>query len=264
MTKLDLEAIRRFWTEQAQVHGQQPSASWSDTFALQLEAKELLNYLDDGDSVLDVGCANGFTTVNLATGRNLRILGLDYIPEMVEQAKARLDHLDPALAGRIHFAFGNIMDLPPELGTFDKVVVVRVLINLESWENQALALQNCAQRVRPGGLLLLSEATLQGWGRMNSFRREWGLDPIPIPPFNTYLDQDQVIEATYRDFDLVAVSDFASTYFVGTRVLKPLLVKALGTGFDSAVPGMEWNRWFSQLPAAGDYGTQKLFVLRRK
>jgi hypothetical protein len=26
---------------------------------------------------------------------------------------------------------------------------------------------------------------------------------------------------------------------------------------------MEWNRWFAQLPAWGDYGTQKLFVFRK-
>ena len=28
--------------------------------------------------------------------------------------------------------------------------------------------------------------------------------------------------------------------------------------------GQEWNRWFAQIPAAGDYGTQKLFVFRKR
>ena len=64
--------------------------------------------------------------------------------------------------------------------------------------------------------------------------------------------------------DLVAIRNFASTYFVGTRVLKPLLAKALGDSSAVADPDMEFNRWFAQLPAQGDYGTQKLFVFRKK
>jgi hypothetical protein len=51
---------------------------------------------------------------------------------------------------------------------------------------------------------------------------------------------------------------------VGTRVVKPLLARALGGEVDVADPKMHWNRWCSELPAAGDYGTQKLFVFRKK
>ena len=32
---------------------------------------------------------------------------------------------------------------------------------------------------------------------------------------------------------------------------------------DVADPNLQWNRWFAQIPAAGDYGTQKLFVMRK-
>jgi hypothetical protein len=63
---------------------------------------------------------------------------------------------------------------------------------------------------------------------------------------------------------LLELVNFASTYYVGTRVLKPLLNQALGGLVDVADPKMEWNRWFAQLPAAGDYGTQKLFVFQKK
>jgi hypothetical protein len=62
---------------------------------------------------------------------------------------------------------------------------------------------------------------------------------------------------------LVDIADFASTYYVGTRVLKPLIIRALGAGLDVADPEAEWNRWFAQLPAWGDYGTQKLFVFKK-
>jgi hypothetical protein len=118
--------------------------------------------------------------------------------------------------------------------------------------------------VKPGGLLLLSEATLQGWQKMNHFRNEWGLADIPMPPFNQYLDEDQVIETMRPEMELVKLDNFASSYYVGTRVLKPLLSQLLGGKVNAAAPDMEWNRWFSQLPSAGDYGTQKLFIFRKK
>ena len=66
------------------------------------------------------------------------------------------------------------------------------------------------------------------------------------------------------ELELLELVNFASTYFVGTRVLKPLLAQALGGKMDPANPNAEWNRWFSMLPACGDYGTQKLFVFRKR
>ncbi len=45
--------------------------------------------------------------------------------------------------------------------------------------------------------------------------------------------------------------------------MQPLLIQALGMKIAVADPNMEWNRWFAQLPACGDYGTQKLFVFRK-
>ena len=66
------------------------------------------------------------------------------------------------------------------------------------------------------------------------------------------------------DLELVELVNFASTYFVGTRLLKPLLAKAIGGKMDPADPNAEWNRWCSTLPSWGDYGTQKLFVFRKR
>jgi hypothetical protein len=84
-----------------------------------------------------------------------------------------------------------------------------------------------------------------------------------MPPFNTYLDEDQVIEAVSPELELIEIVNFASTYFVMSRVVKPLLAQATDAPIDVADPGSHWNRWASAIPAAGDYGTQKLFVFRR-
>ncbi len=262
--KFNLDQIREYWMHQAQRVGESPAVSWSDKMVIEMEIREILKYLVDGDRVLDVGCANGYSTVQFAYQKNVTILGVDYIPEMIEQARRRLSVLESRLLGKVEFKTGDVTSLQVPTGVYDTVISIRVIINLAEWDLQVKGLRECARVLKPGGKLLLSEATLQGWHHLNKFRREWGLTDIPMPAFNHYLDQDQVIEALAPEMELIDLSNFASTYYVGTRLLKPLLIKALGIPIDVADPNMEWNRWFAQLPAWGDYGTQKMFIFRKQ
>jgi ubiquinone/menaquinone biosynthesis C-methylase UbiE len=263
--KFSLEQIREYWRCQALKYGQSPAASWSDRMAVELEIREISKRLTDGDRVLDVGCGNGYSTIQFASKKRIRIRGLDYVPEMIEQARLQLSKMSHKLLGTVEFDVGDVTALDGEPNdTYDKVVSTRAIINLGEWNCQLKGLRECARVLKPDGIFLLSEATFQGWRRLNSFRREWGLPEIPIPPFNQYLDQEQVIEAVSSDLQLVELVNFASTYYVGTRVFKPLFIQALGARADASNPDMEWNRWFAELPSWGDYGTQKLFVFRRR
>ncbi len=262
--RLSLEEIRAFWAKRATRHLQSPAASWSDQMAIELEIREIAQRLEDGDRVLDLGCANGYSTLRFAIQKRIEIRGVDVVSEMIEQARKRLAQVPEDLRGRIQFRLGDALTLQEPTGAYDKVVATRVIINLGEWELQLRAIKECTRVLKPGGMFLLSEATLQGWQQLNKFRREWGLPSIPMPAFNLYLDQDRVVEALSPDLQLLELVNFSSTYYVGTRVLKPLLIQALGAKIDVADPNMEWNRWFTQLPSWGEYGTQKLFAFRKK
>jgi len=261
--KFNVEQIRDFWTTQALTHQESPSASWSDRMVIELEIREMSRRLASGDRVLDVGCANGYSTVSYAREKAISIRGLDYIPEMIAQAQARLER-EPRLKANVEFAVGDVLHLDEPADTYDKVIATRVVINLDGWDAQVRAVEECARVLKPGGTLLLSEATIQGWTKLNEFRAEWGLPPIPMPPFNSYIDQPRLVSAVSRSLDLIETVDFASTYYVGTRVLKPLLAQVAGTTGRIADPEMHWNRWVAALPPAGDYGTQKLLIFRRR
>jgi ubiquinone/menaquinone biosynthesis C-methylase UbiE len=183
---------------------------------------------------------------------------------MVDQARLRLATMAGKLQGTVEFNTGDITALREPSDSYDKVVVIRVVINLHDWTNQLQGVRECVRVLKPGGTLLLSEATIQGWQALNKFRREWELPDIPMPAFNQYLDEERLIQAVSSQLELIELNNFSSTYYVGTRVLKPLLSQASGGNVDPTKPEMEWNRWWGMLPAWGDYGTQKLFVFRKK
>lgn len=261
--KTTIEEGRKFWTQQAMVHGESPAASWSDTMAIEIEIREILKHLMDGDRVLDVGCGNGYSTVRFASQKQINIRGIDFIPEMIEQARLRAGKLDKSMISRIAFEVGDITALEEATEKYDKVIVKRVLINLIDLDHQIRAISECARVLKSGGILLLSEATLQGWQRMNKFRQEWGLNDIPMPHFNQYVDQEQIINAASDFLEFHEIYNFSSTYYICTRIFKPLFIQALGIKKDVADPNMEWNRWAAQLPSWGDYGVQKLFVFKK-
>ena len=262
---LDAAGIAAFWLAQAEEHGLDPASSWSDHRAIELEIATISRCVEPGMDILDAGCATGYSTVNLARIDGVRVLGIDYVERMIELAHERRGTLPQEIAERLEFRVGDARTLEgiPE-AAFDLVVTTRVLINLGTVGEQSDAIRALGRRVRPGGCLLLSEATVEGWQRLNALRREWGLSDIVMPSFNLYLEEATIVAAARDDFTLERVEDFASSYFVATRVLKPILAEAAHHEIDVADPKAEFNRWASLLPAAGDYSPQKLFVLRKR
>ncbi|MGI9021599.1 MAG: class I SAM-dependent methyltransferase [Solirubrobacterales bacterium] len=261
--RLSGDEIHAYWREQASEHGLSPAASWSDVRVIELEVATIGPYLARARA-LDVGCANGYSSIRFAAEHDADVLGIDYVEEMIEAAEKRRSGLPPPIRERVEFRVGDVRSLELADGEYERVVSTRVMINLGDWEGQQQGLRECVRVLRPGGLLLLSEATVGGWSRLNALRREWGLDEIPMPGFNIYLREEAVVALLEPEAELVELVDFASSYYVATRVLKPLLARAAEVPVDIADPDAEFNRWAARLPAAGDYGTQKLFVFRKR
>jgi ubiquinone/menaquinone biosynthesis C-methylase UbiE len=261
---MPVEKIFEHWSSQAAQHGLDPASSWSDRRAIELEIAAISAHLGSGLHILDAGCGSGYSSARYAALDDSRVVGVDYVPQMVEHALERRAHLPSNIAERLEFHVGDVRKLDFSDQTFDRVIATRAVINLGTRPEQAQALHEFGRVLRSGGFLLLSDATSQGLERLNALRAEWGLAAIPQPDFNLYLDEAELELAAGAELELVAVENFASSYFVATRVLKPLLAKVSDTEIDVADPDAEFNRWAAQLPAAGDYGTQKLFVFRKR
>lgn len=264
MSGFDITDIKKHWEENIFRHGASPDSSWGDSHAIELEIRTLSKYLKDGETVLDAGCNNGFSTLRYAQEKSVRIFGIDYVEQMIEVARERLKKVSLSLSGTATFELGDITSLSKPENSFDKVIATRTIINLGEWEKQKKGLAECSRVLKTNGHLLLSEATRQGWERLNRFRNNWSLPEIPMPSFNNYLDEAKLLGEMPCTMELIESRDFSSTYYLGTRVIKPLFIKALGMNADAANAQMEWNRWFSKLPSWGGYGVQKLFVFRKR
>lgn len=260
---LETDAIKEHWTSQALKHGGSHRASWSDVHAVEMEKRLIADYLPRGGRMLDIGCSNGHATLDYARFQAMDVVGVDYVPEMVEAARRNLAAASGGLAASVRFEQGDVRSLAFPDGAFDLALTTRVIINLHDRETQLQGVRECLRVVRPGGVALLSEATTQGLDRINALRAELGMTPLPMPGFNLYLDVEEL-----RAWDLgcetrMEVIDFSSTYYLLTRVFKPILAQLPGSLVRAADPESEVNRLAGALPSWGDYGVQKLIVIRK-
>src|SRR5476651_2255430 len=81
------DRIRQYWEEQGRAHGESHWASWGDNWAIELEIETIAKHIHDGDHVLDIGCANGYSTFRQYESHRLgSITGVDFAASMVAAA----------------------------------------------------------------------------------------------------------------------------------------------------------------------------------
>ncbi len=126
---------------------------WSTPFA-----EYLLSRLDlpTGASVLDVACGTGLPTFYLAhrVGPTGRVVGLDLSEAQVARARAvQASHLPWA-----QFRCGDVRDVPPDLGTFDRITGNLAFMFFRP--DRQRALMQLVRFLKPGGQLVLTFPSL--------------------------------------------------------------------------------------------------------
>lgn len=112
--------------------------------------------IDEGETILDLGCGAGIDSVLAArrTGPAGRVIALDFLPEMLERTTAAA-----AEAG-----IANIQTLEAEMEAIPLAnesvdhVISNGVVNLSARKRRVLA--ECARVLRPGGKLSLSDLTV--------------------------------------------------------------------------------------------------------
>ena len=254
--------IRDYWEGQGSKHGASHEASWGDNYAIALEIDTIAAHLADGNAVLDVGCANGYSAFQQLERRQLgRLVGVDYSAAMI--AAARKAATSRALGDRVEFHEGDVRKLALPDATFDVVYTTRVLINLPNWEEQKTGITECLRVARPGGKVIFLEAFWEPLVLLNALRALVKLPALVEHDFNRYLKQDK-LEGFLKSLGLdFRVEDFSSVYYLGSRFLRELVTDpAAWPGYSNPI-----NRIFHDIEreySGGGFGIQKAYVVQKR
>jgi ubiquinone/menaquinone biosynthesis C-methylase UbiE len=131
-------------------------------------AAYLLPHLKPGDSVIDLGCGEGWITRSLAAVvAPGRVVGVDNRADVIERARS----LGP-LPDNLAFEVADVFALPYPAAAFDVAFFHQVLQGLT---DPAGALRAAARVVKPGGLVAAREADYgcAGWYPDTAAWQEW-------------------------------------------------------------------------------------------
>ena len=255
---IDPKKIKEYWDNQAREYRADPRATIKDHQFRLLEMDVLKRHLTLEDVVLDVGCGNGFQTLDYAKCvRSIR--GLDYSAPMIEVARKSAE-----ASGQRNCSFevGDILNHKLQREAYDAVVCERCLINLPTEEHQRRAVVRMHGALKYGGRLLLSEVTLQGRERLNQLRREFGLGDIKKHWHNLYIDEERFLPFLSDFFDTVEVVRFGMYQFI-SKVIHPMLVAPKEPDFDAKINEVA-RRIGGTVINFRDASHQVTFVLKKK
>jgi ubiquinone/menaquinone biosynthesis C-methylase UbiE len=211
--------------------------------------------------VLDLGCGNGFSTLQFAARRPGAYVGADYSAEMIAAAETARPGVALAAGATIEFQVADATQLPFADAAFDSVTTDRCLINLVDIEAQRVALKEICRVIVPGGRYVMCENSQQALGRLNHLRELAGLPIIGTRWHNVYLDEDALASTWNALFQLELVDSFSSLYYLASRIFNAKLAQDLKQEPDYNHP---LNQLAARLPSFGDVGPLKIFVFRKR
>lgn len=256
------DTVKKFWGNQAIQHGTSDLATAPDHYYRELEIKAILKAIGrlKRDTILDVGCGNGYSTLAIAKKYpEAEITGIDYSAQMIVEA-------NKLVKPNVEFFEGNVLSLSSNkhlARSHDIVLSTRCLINLASWQEQRDAITEMCELVAPDGHLILVENTQGGLDSLNELRRKVSLDPITTRWHNLYLDMTKFSELVYqKGLTMVHAENIGNMYYIASRVIYAKLCKDQGVEIDYNNP---INAIAAQLPSLGEYyacSPNYMFVLK--
>ena len=261
------EQIQEYWDGRAKDNANSLRATTDDLYLRRLELAtlaETIGALDIrvGGTVLDVGCGDGHTTLEVAQALpGLRFLGVDYSANMIENARRQLA-ARPEMQPRVAFKVGDATNLEAACGgeQYDLVMTDRCLINLPSLASQAEAIGQIAARTRPHGYYVAIENFVEGQDSMNALRQAVGLPEIRVRWHNLYFKETDFIAQAAPFFDEITFRDFCSSYYFATRVVYSAMCQMRGEQPDYE---HEIHQLAIKLPWTGQFSPIRMVVLRR-
>jgi len=237
-------------------------AGSNDGVLKSLEMTEIQKYIKSGMRILEIGCGNGVTAMEVIKNFNVDVLAVDFAEQMIADAENNYNKVKDSMAGKAQFKVMRVEELDSIKDQFDMIYCERVLINLATWNEQKDVLIKIAALLKENGIFCMCENSIEGLAGINEFREKVGLDAITPPWHNRYFQEaelDSFAEEKY--LTLTEKNNFTSTYYFLSRVVNATLAKRTGEepSYDSPV-----NQLAFSLPPIGNFGQTKLWIWTKK
>ncbi|WML26847.1 class I SAM-dependent methyltransferase [Neobacillus sp. OS1-33] len=115
---------------------------------MQEQANEVINYIKDGDTVLEIAPGAGYLSIELSKLGNYKITGMDISSDLVEICSK-----NAMQAGvQINFLQGNVSNMPFQSNTFNFIICV---LAFKNFKEPIKALEEMHRVLKPGGIVLI-------------------------------------------------------------------------------------------------------------
>lgn len=252
----------------AKEHGPSDLATAPDHHYRTLEIEAILRVIGSmkHETILDVGCGNGYTTRAIAKKfPEATITGIDFSESMIAEAAKKIGPNEEYCVGDV-LSLSRNKKLDPR--SYDVVLSTRCLINLANWQEQKVGILEMRKMLSPDGKLVLVENVQEGLDNLNQVRAKFGLDAIKTRWHNQYLPQPALMkffeEIQGHLLTCEYVENIGNMYYMASRVIYAKLCKDQGIEPDYNNP---INAIASQLPSMGEYyacSPNFLFVLKNE
>ena len=250
--------IKEYWGKQGEIYKKSYKASWADRYAIKIEIEEISKYIHQGDYVLDAGCANGYSTFHYINNNPKKIIGIDLAQSMITNARASANELK--IEDKVSFEIGDVKKLKYADEKFDVSFTTRVLINIPTWSDQKIAINELLRVTKKGGIVILSEAFYEPLVLLNSMRQLVNLPPLYEHDFNRYIKKAYLDKFLNENNYKYKCKETSSIYYLGSRFLRELVTEFEDyKGYSNPI-----NKDFFQLGkkySGGGFGIQQLYII---
>ncbi len=259
--------IKNYWDERATQNQKVVTGTTNDIYLRELEIRTFTETLrklgiQKNNRILDVGCGDGYTTLNIANSfPESYFIGIDYSENMIANAQMNLTSDNKTLAN-VDFKVADATNIQQyfEGESFDFILSDRCLINLEKSEIQYETISKICSLLKPGGYYLAVENFVEGQNNLNEAREKMGLDPISIRWHNRFFNEDEYLKYTTKWFSDVDFVEFSSAYYYATRIIYSAMCKLQGSQPDY---NHDIHKVSIDLPIIGKYSPIRLAILKK-
>lgn len=249
-----IKARLKFWNSNAKL---KKFAGTKDYNAKILEIETLSRFFKKNIRVLEFGCGNGYTALEMAKRFNVKIDACDYSSEMILEAKKLQKK---KLSNRVNFFLADIKEKLKIKPIYDLVFTERVLINLDSWVSQKKSIIKLVKFLKPKGRLVLMENSATGLKKINDYRSLLGLKEVKAPWHNLYLDDEKMLNFKIKNCKLIEIIPYSSTYYFLSRVINAWLAKEKGIepNYNAKI-----NKLALKLPSISNCAQGKIYLYKK-